>query len=39
MFTCPPPPEGTDGEADNKPIILKDVKRVEFEALLDFFYG
>jgi hypothetical protein len=39
MFTCPPPEEGTDGETDDKPIILKDVKKHEFEALLDFFYG
>ncbi|KAF9255988.1 hypothetical protein L218DRAFT_911811 [Marasmius fiardii PR-910] len=38
MFSCPPPPEGQDGQSDENPIVLPDVKQSEFMALMDYFY-
>ncbi|KAJ3527408.1 hypothetical protein NMY22_g9801 [Coprinellus aureogranulatus] len=38
MFSCPPESAGPEGTADNKPIVLPEVKAEEFEALLDYFY-
>ncbi|KAG6836945.1 hypothetical protein H0H93_000835 [Arthromyces matolae] len=38
MFAVPPPPEGAEGNSDDCPIVLPEVKVSEFEALLDYFY-
>jgi len=39
MFSSPSPPEGQDGESDEKPIEIPDVSCSEFEALVDFLYN
>lgn len=39
MFSCPPGQEMIEGITDDRPICLPGVTRVEFRALLDFFYN
>ncbi|KAF8152984.1 hypothetical protein B0H34DRAFT_87291 [Crassisporium funariophilum] len=39
MFDCPVPPEGQDGDSDERPIHLPEVTCAQFEALLHFFYN
>ncbi|RXW12282.1 hypothetical protein EST38_g13572 [Candolleomyces aberdarensis] len=38
MFSCPPDAAGPEGQTADRPIVLPEVKIVEFEALLDVFY-
>ncbi|RXW19667.1 hypothetical protein EST38_g6173, partial [Candolleomyces aberdarensis] len=38
MFFHPPDAAGPDGRSADRPIVLPDVKVLEFEALLDVFY-
>ncbi|KAJ2922399.1 hypothetical protein H1R20_g14696, partial [Candolleomyces eurysporus] len=38
MFSCPPDAAGPEGQTADRPIVLPEVKVLEFEALLDVFY-
>ncbi|RXW19668.1 hypothetical protein EST38_g6174 [Candolleomyces aberdarensis] len=38
MFSCPPDAAGPEGKTVDRPIVLPEVKVLEFEALLDVFY-
>ncbi len=38
MFASPMEETGPEGKSDNKPILLPEVTKGEFKALLDYFY-
>ncbi|KAK1225149.1 hypothetical protein PQX77_011931 [Marasmius sp. AFHP31] len=38
MFSSPQPAEGAEGESDDNPIVIPDVTRAEFVALMDYLY-
>ncbi|KAJ8082112.1 hypothetical protein PM082_007958 [Marasmius tenuissimus] len=38
MFDSPQPIEGAEGGSDKNPIVIPDVTRAEFTALMDYLY-
>ncbi|KAJ8082117.1 hypothetical protein PM082_007963 [Marasmius tenuissimus] len=38
MFDSPQPAEGAEGDSDENPILIPDVTRAEFTALMDYLY-